>query len=475
MIDVPSQFAFCAFVVLIFALAVESFRRPATGLTALLCMYGLDQWGQVSSSYILNHGALTNFVVGSITSVALLRRWLAHERFGQIPMSFYWLAALYAYAFTSTLWSPERDTALSLWGHAWPYLFVSLLIVPWLVRDASDLDVAISRYLCIGGLLVLTILVFGHWGSRGLVIPGRPDGDVDPLSQTNPLELGTLGGTVALAALFYRQEHSSILWTAIKVMAGVGGAFLVVRSGARGQFIALIFAGAALLPLKAGTARVGQWIKVVIIVAVGLLVIDFAMNNFVPEGEYRWESSQSSTDVVGRFEMQLKLLGAWSQSVASIVFGLGNSASFEPEINGIYPHNLPVEVLGEEGFIGFAFLLLALIGWAVPTWQAIRLMKPDSEARGCLLTVASWSLFCIIIALKQGNLLSFAVGAAVLLVSSRVAQRALNHPESAARATRHHEATRNFVDAATGSAGEAGSSHAPSGKRDLKPPRATPD
>jgi hypothetical protein len=83
----------------------------------------------------------------------------------------------------------------------------------------------------------------------------------------------------------------------------------------------------------------------------------------------------------------------------TILFGLGNSASYDPHIIGMYSHIVPLEVLAEEGIIGFGlFLSIRSIN------QAYKYVKNDQEYRGLLATISATFLFSFILSLKQGNM-----------------------------------------------------------------------
>jgi hypothetical protein len=98
------------------------------------------------------------------------------------------------------------------------------------------------------------------------------------------------------------------------------------------------------------------------------------------------------------------MLSAWLSDPFTILFGLGNSAAYDPELVGIYPHNVPVEILTEEGILGFlifsAFVIRVLWITVGRTGSVRRRILQDAAPFLALF------VFYFIVSLKQGNLLS---------------------------------------------------------------------
>jgi hypothetical protein len=88
------------------------------------------------------------------------------------------------------------------------------------------------------------------------------------------------------------------------------------------------------------------------------------------------------------------------------LFGLGNSASFSPDIIGRYPHMVPLEVLGEEGVLGLALfvaIVLLSIRYAMRL-SSLKVLSQDVKRVyaanfGCL-------VFTLLLSLKQGSLIN---------------------------------------------------------------------
>jgi O-antigen ligase len=383
-------------------LALGAIVRPPAALAAVLCIYGLKQWGQSTNSFLAAHPPLTNVAVGVLVLVALGMAMIRGRCiFCKIPRITWAVITLFLYSFVSLMWTPRPDIARPLWVESAPYLVTFVVLVPLVIRDARDLRVALSWLLVVGGALVYILLVFGNWGLRGLSLGPH---SVD--AETNPLALAGLGGSVAAAAMLFRPARSSLLMWIIRLGLVGGGLLLIVRSESRGQLVALLAAIVLMLPFS---VRIGS-IRGVIAAAVGIAVVAFslifAFSHFSAgkEDAQRWSSRNNTADAAVRMEYVTKLLSASSASAGTFLFGLGNSASWDPQINGIYPHNVALEALGEEGVVGFVLYAGITLGALGALLGALR--TAQQADRGLVAAVGGVFLFFLLISLKQGNMIS---------------------------------------------------------------------
>jgi hypothetical protein len=104
------------------------------------------------------------------------------------------------------------------------------------------------------------------------------------------------------------------------------------------------------------------------------------------------------------------------------VFGLGNSASYDPSLLGAYPHLVPVEILCEEGAIG-ALLYLWMLAIVVRDSRFLLRRKGSlREERVSFSILIGIIVYMFLISLKQGSLLSTATFfMCVMLFSKAVA------------------------------------------------------
>ena len=122
-------------------LFIALWKYPAVALAGVLCMFGLEQWGQATTPFFAQHHTVTNYLIGGILVLALMVQG-AKKGFsllaGYPPVG--WLTlALFLYAFASAQWAPRSDISLDLWASRWPYLITIVVLSPLLITQSRDL------------------------------------------------------------------------------------------------------------------------------------------------------------------------------------------------------------------------------------------------------------------------------------------------------------------------------------------------
>jgi hypothetical protein len=400
------MFGLLTYLGILVGLAIAAWRRPAIGIAAVLCLYGLKQWGQSTTAFFSEYRQFTNFAVFVITVIGVVR--LVQKRgclFCKLPLNASLVFALYLYAFTSVVWSPDPQTSFDQWIVSGPYLVTIALLAPLLVEDLQDARDAFRATAIAGGALCALALFFGTWGGRGLVVFGhaalQDDQDIYRY-ETNPLALSTLGGTVFLIAAMSLGRPNKALWRAFALACIPVSLAVILRSGSRGQFLA---SGAGLfvgLPI-AFRLRDTRSLATLMLIAVVVLGLGWWSTSLVEIDTTRWSNGQASQDVEGRFAMAETLLGAATRNPLTALFGLGNSSAFS--VVGYYPHITGLEVIAEEGLLGAALYFTILV---LAFRSVLRIMgRPgltDSH-RVALATLAGLFVFELILSWKQGSLL----------------------------------------------------------------------
>lgn len=385
-------------------LAVGVIFRPPTALAAVCCIFGLKQWGQATNGWLAAHPPATNIAIGVLVVCALVtakirgRCVLCH-----IPKVTWIILIFLLYALLTLAWTPRLDLALPVWLQEYPYLLTFIVLVPLVLHEPDDFRIALRWFVTIGGALAVILLLFAPWGDRGLNF-----GTTSLEGESNPLALAGLGGSVATAAMLLRNRRGGIFALAFRLVVVAAGLIVIVKSESRGQLLAAMAAMLLMLPfaVKIGSAR-GILISIVgCCVVAGALLFAFTseLSGAHPE---RWSQTTESEDTAVRFSMVQKLLDAWRQGGGTtMLLGLGNSASFDPNLNGIYPHNVPMEVLGEEGFVGFALYLSIFSCALVALLRSIIASAGDQENRSIVAAVSASFLFFAALTFKQGNMLA---------------------------------------------------------------------
>jgi hypothetical protein len=401
---------------LLLLLAVGTIRRPAVGFAAILCLFGLKQWGQNTSSLLAYDRTIVNFAVALIVVVGAIGNWGKFIRRDQ-GQSTVWLLVLilYLYALVTVAWAPEIQTSLEQWSAALPYLLLIVVLAPLLIDDFNDVKTIANWTVAVGGGVCALALLFGTWGTRGLLVRGDFIGTV----QTNPLAIANLGGTVVVLALVTAARPGRwYVRTFFLAMMPIGTA-VILRSDSRGQLVAA--AVAALFGMMLVSRR--RNFQGMIALGVGALVmtgIGFWIWEQQGIHSSRWTDSQSAEDIGGRIAMATSLLSIATSSFPTAMFGAGNSSSFH--YIGIYPHIAPLEILAEEGLVGFALYAAACVLAArtiLKLWRSSRLRQQDDLQYGVSILAALF-LFEWILTWKQASLLSSTYAFAYAIVLDRL-------------------------------------------------------
>ncbi len=370
-------------------------KKPAIGITAVFLMFTLEQIGQSSTDYLLTHRALTNILIGLVVLVAFTANLVTTKRLNLLNTMFFLVLILFSYAFLTLTWSPYYQEGIALWAQFIPYLILTIIIAPILLNNHKDILISARSLLVLGLPLFVILIFFAEWQFRQLVLYKGID-----YIYGNPLEIGTFAAVSLVAASF--DTSKGFLWVCIRVAIILLSISLLVISGTRGQLFAVILAIYSLWCFRYRISNPINFIVAGLIVASFTLIISVAVSYF-GEGNIRWSEDRITQDIQGRFENSLLLLEYWSSNAYSIVFGLGNSASYE--LLGIYPHNLFAEILGEEGIIGFLFYGLILLMNVYSFFSMISHTKPGSDERAAGVVVSGWLLISFILSMKQGNML----------------------------------------------------------------------
>ncbi len=392
---------------ILLALLIGTWRRPAVGIAAVLCLYGLKQWGQSATGFFSEHREFANFAVFLIALLGVVRATQKRSRiFCQFPTTAMLVAVLYVYAFITISWAPDPPTSFQQWVISGPYIITITLLAPLLLSDLDDARTAFIATALAGGAICVLALAFGIWGDRGLVLYGH-EALQDPNNiyryETNPLALSGMAGTVFIISALSLGRPNRMLLRAFACVCIPIALAVILKSGTRGQLLA---SGAGLfvaLPI-AFPPKNGRSFAMLLFVAIIVLGLGWWSASHVDISSSRWsDSSRASQDVAGRLAMAQALLGASTSNIFTAMFGLGNSSAFQ--VLGIYPHITGLEVLAEEGLFG-AGIYLAILLLAARSIKRIAAQFAISDSRRNALAILSGLfVFELILSWKQGSLL----------------------------------------------------------------------
>jgi hypothetical protein len=384
-------------------LFIALWRYPAVALAGVLCMFGLEQWGQATTPFFAQHHTATNYLIGGILVLGLLVQG-AKKGFSLLagyPLVGWLTLALFLYAFASAQWASRSDISLDLWASRWPYLITIITLSPLLITQSRDLRIANIGLLAVGGLLTILLLFFVQWEYRRIVM-GHGLG--------NPLAVSSMAGIVVLIAVLADPWPESRLWVPLK-WALIGLCLvLIVRSGSRGQLLGTILISIACWPISRRLADVKQFVILGLVVVFLGGAVSWAIQEYSSEQMYgargsRWNEQAAQEDLSGRLNNAILLVRLAYASPETILIGLGNSASYDPRILGIYPHFVPLEVLAEEGLIGFG-LYLAILFYSIRScFRCFRRIVDEPRERLLLGGLVGLYMFTLLLSFKQGSLL----------------------------------------------------------------------
>jgi len=392
-----------AYAVVAGGLLITLWKYPGVALAGVLCMFGLEQWGQATTTFFAQHHTATNYLIGGILVLAILAQGFksGFSFLSGYPTIGWLILVLFLYAFASTQWAPRPSISLDLWNARWPYIVSMIVLSPLLITQTRDLRSVNIGLLIIGGLLVVLLLFFVKWDHRRIVL----DHELG-----NPLAVSSMAGMIVLVAVLTDPWPNAKLWFPVKwVLVGLSLA-LIVKSATRGQLLATFLACVACWPISRRLANLRQFAVLGSIVGFLGVATGWALQEFSSQQVYggsgsRWSEHSAQEDISGRLSNAIFLVRLAFESPDTLLIGLGNSAAYDPRLLGIYPHFVPLEVLAEEGLIGFGLYVLILFYILAGTVRTLRLVSEKPSERLLLGGLAGLCLFTLLLSFKQGSLL----------------------------------------------------------------------
>ena len=385
------------------SLFIAIWKYPAVALAGVLCMFGLEQWGQATTTFFAQNHTATNYLIGGILVLAVMVQGVkkGFSLVAGYPPVGWLILALFLYAFASTQWAPRSDISLDLWASRWPYLITIVVLSPLLITQSRDLRVANIGLLVGGGLLTILLLFFVQWENRRIVM-GHDLG--------NPLAVSTMAAMVVLIAVLSDPWPESRLWVPLKWTLVALCLVLVVRSASRGQLFGTLLVSVACWPISRRLANVKQFVILGLVVVLLGGATSWAINEYSSEQMNgargsRWNEQAAQEDFSGRLNNAMFLVRLAYESPVTVLLGLGNSASYDPRILGIYPHFVPLEVLAEEGLIGFGLYLTILFCSMRSCVRCFRSIANEPRERLLLGSLVGLYMFTLLLSFKQGSLL----------------------------------------------------------------------
>lgn len=389
------------YTLLVAGLIIGVLRSPSVALVGVLCMFGLEQWAQASEPFFLNHQSYTNITIGVLVVFGLVMNIIKSRRICANYPTLGWLVmGLFCYALVSASWAPRIDISYSLWAKAWPYIVTVVVLSPLLITSVKDLEPVIKLIVTMGGILAVLLTFDVEWYHRRIVLANSFSGGV----YGNPLTVSQMAGNVIIAALLVKRRNTQKIFELAKWAVSAVCLILIIKSGSRGQLIALFISLALVWPMAHRINNIKGLLFAISILFLVTTVSNWALQVFWG-GTDRWSDDSISDAMGGRLNQALVLLSHWFDDPFTILFGLGNSASYDPRIIGIYPHFVPLEILAEEGLLGISIYLLIVFAGIKSALRSFSLVKHSEYDRKLLAVLCAMTIYAFLLSLKQGSLL----------------------------------------------------------------------
>ena len=373
-------------------------RHVSFALLAIICMFAFEQWGALHIVAVAENGTLVNLCIIVLAAIAWFRLPPGTSFEFLLYPNRLLLMLLMFYAMASTLWSPTDADATTRFMDSVHYNIAGLLIAPLLVMTSRDITRVLDSVNIVGGLLVILFAYVPTFEGRSMVTAYNLEEMI-----SLPLTIGDFAGWVMLISIMrMRARLWSVLWSLLVFGSAL---FLITKTGSRGQ---LIFGLAALLiclPAKWKNFSVN---KVLVYLLLGLLAA--AAFAIVTQTENtlssRMQSEYTDSATQTRVEMATALLDVWVEGdLMTLIFGLGSSASWSPDIVGFYPHVIPLEILGELGFLGFILFSLVVMSLFLKAYSGKQKRELGNQELTDFSALFACFVFALLISCKQGTLI----------------------------------------------------------------------
>lgn len=410
---------------------VYTLFKPRWAILFIIVLYPLEQLLTTASSFFVSNSKFLNLLVGGLAVLGSGSALLSGKRpfRGYFNSIWYATIALYLYTMLGIAFSPEPESGLNDLITGAPYLGLLLVFPALLINDLNDFRRLVIPTMVVGSLIIILILaspkttMFG--GRLGIENTG---GGRDSASILNPLATAGLGGTIVIFGMLYRPMKHITLMNLIRGTAITVGLVIALLSGSRGQLIGAVFCGVVMFPFARQIKNLMQFFTVTasagIAIIFVMLVLNFATTR---DTASRWTSSALTEGAGARGRLISGMVDEWFSNPASILQGLGTS-SFQyywTLDDTPYVHNMPIQILTEQGLVGLMLLMLILGLSTYASISLLRMYKHDPERLSVAAIVIGYCMYQFLLSLKQGNFFTIGAPFWTFLILAKLHKRAV--------------------------------------------------
>ena len=358
--------------ILFFLIVIAFFGKVAVShphrvLALVLFMFAFEQLLTAHSPLFTQYGYLVNVVVGLMIGFAFFNLVITKKQNPVFPVTYWLTLGLFVYAFSNLFWLTGYAGTWhgKIWLDHFPNIAAILLCASLLIRSNESLRDVLLLSLAFGTIVCLGLQFTTSWDMRGVEQASNTED-----ARSAILTLAQAGGYVAVIAAFIHIPQIRG-WAILRWIVVGLGLYLAFRTESRGQVVGAIAVIILYAPISWGVITG----KSIAYGSTAILAIALCLYFITPWVNLeRFQGTYVDRGLDARVGMVKGVVKEYMDSTpVDKVLGLGSSASYP--ISGFYIHNIPIEVLCEQGFIGFILLFLIL---GIPSWKVMRLLLKAS-------------------------------------------------------------------------------------------------
>lgn len=288
----------------------------------------------------------------------------------------------------------DRHLAWAYWSEHFSKIVLITVVLSWLVRCRSDLDL-VSRAIAGGGLILAAVIISNAYQGVGLVEKTRATLGTGPLSVLgDPNDIALLMLLPLAFSLAIFQHTSNHLVKIFGLFAGLVILLAIIYTQSRGGLLGVV----AVMGVIGARVFRAKWRLLAALVAIAI-VLHSAMDitDRISGGASEPGLDESAA---GRLDMWK---AAANMALRHPIFGvgLGNFAANMFDYTDSFPgrdlgaHSTWFQVLGETGIPGFAIFVLLIFRTSASTLRNKRLAVDPSFATAATGTLAALSGFIV--------------------------------------------------------------------------------